>query len=138
MITAPILDFDVSNDVHALLWQRSIEHLREAIPRLHGTHNELDILSMIHGGHLDLWPGEKASGITEVVIYPRMLICNVFLVGGRGGLNEVEEWVKRGGVLEEYAFGSWGCQRITLTGRKGWARKVDAEPMGEMFMRDNK
>ncbi|MEZ5935820.1 MAG: hypothetical protein R3F54_28705 [Alphaproteobacteria bacterium] len=135
MIKEPIMGFDVTRDDHAFAWQASVEHLRGSIATLHGTHEEVDILTMLHQGVLHLWQGVKASGITEIQVYPRKSVCNVFLAGGKGGLSEILEWVKRGGLLEKWAFDRWRCDWISYTGRHGWAGLIECEPLGEVAMR---
>lgn len=135
MITEPIIGFDAMRDDHGAVWERVIPMLRAAIARLKGTHEEIDVLSSLHTGHLFLWPGDKAAAVTEIQQYPRKRVCNVFLVGGRGGLDEIKEWLKRGGALEQWAFERWHCDWITYTGRQGWSKVIDCEPMGEVSLR---
>lgn len=136
MIKAPIQDFDVvSRDDHAAIWIDSLAQIRAAIGRLNGTHDEYDVLSMLHQRTLMLWPGDKASAVTEIQVYPKKRVCNVFLAGGRGGLKELKEWVKVGGVLEQWAFNRWQCDWIAYAGRKGWGEILDCEVMGEIAMR---
>jgi hypothetical protein len=137
MIMDPILGFNVERDDHALAWQHAIERLRDTMKTLMGTHEEVDILTMLHQQALFLWPGDKASAITEIQVYPRKLVCNVFMAGGKGGLQEIVEWTKRGGALEHWAFNRWRCDWIAYTGRKGWSEVIDCEVFGELAMRKN-
>ncbi|NJO38332.1 MAG: hypothetical protein HC871_12915 [Rhizobiales bacterium] len=135
MMAAPLLGFDVNNDEHALAWQRSYEHLRGSIATLRGTHEPVDILAMLHDGSLFLWPGQKASAITQIDVYPRKTVCHVFLLGGPGGLGEIQAWGQRDGPLDHWAFDRWHCDWISHMGRRGWSRMMDCEPLGEVGMR---
>lgn len=136
MITGPILDFDIFREDHGKLWTDvALPMLTPAIKRLHGTHDAFDIVQMLQNKSLTLWVGDTVAAITEITVFPRMYVCNVFLTGGFGGLDEAVEWAKPDGVLDDWAFNRWHCARITYAGRKGWAAKVDYEVVGEMAMR---
>lgn len=135
-LTAPIIGFDIKRDDHAAQWSFAFPRLKAAIKRLKGTHEPIDVLTMLHTGHGMLWHGDKASAITEILLYPRKKVCDVFLAGGRGGLEELVEWTKPDGILEEWAFHRWNCDRISYTGRRGWGKMIQCEVAGELAMRE--
>ena len=138
MMMGPILDFDVLRDDHALLWQDAIARLAAAIRRLRGTHEAEDVLALLHFNrlHMHLWHGQRASAVTDIQAFPRKRVLNVFLAGGRGGLDELIEWTRPNGVLEEWAFDRWQCDWITYTGRKGWGELISCDVMGEVALRE--
>jgi hypothetical protein len=81
-----------------------------------GTHTFEDIVDGIAEGRFQLWPSERGCLVTEIVVYPRKKILNVFLGGGELAQladmhRDVIEWAK-----------AQGCQAASITGRKGWER----------------
>lgn len=71
---------------------------------------------MIADGRAQLWCGDGAVVVTELVQEPQQKICHVFLAAGRMAeierlADEIEGWAVRE-----------GCTKARLTGRKGWAR----------------
>lgn len=105
-------------------WARCLPFLRPAIDRLGGTHLPDDVYRQIAMDESQFWPMERSAAVTEVVVYPQIMACNVFLAGG--DLDEIVEWQKPGGALERWAF-ALGCSRIETTGRPGWAKAADGE-----------
>jgi hypothetical protein len=80
------------------------------------THGIEDVLALVATGECQFWPGEKSAIITEIVRHPKKTVLHFWLAGG--DLQELEAMSAR---IEEWAR-EQGCQRITLAGRKGWAR----------------
>jgi hypothetical protein len=80
------------------------------------THGIEDVLAQVATGECQFWPGEKSAIITEIVRHPKKTVLHFWLAGG--DLQELEVMSAR---IEEWAR-EQGCQRITLAGRKGWAR----------------
>lgn len=136
MIEAPLLPFDIASEAHMTAWTRAVRHFAPAMKFLDGTHEMIDLLTMTAHGVLHLWPGDHASCLTEIDVFPRKKVCNVFLVGGIGGLQEVQDWTAAGGPLEMWAFGAMGCDWITTTGREGLSRTMGRmEKRGTFFVR---
>lgn len=137
MITAPVLPFNIHDPEHTVIWLNATPHLERVIPILQGTHELVDVLSMIVSGSLQLWPGDRAACVTEINIFPRLRACNVFLVGSAGGgLREVQDWTAERGPLERWAFDEMNCDRITTTGREGLFRTMGRmERHGGFFVR---
>ena len=85
-----------------------------------GTHNFEDVAKGIVEGNMQLWPSPRGCIVTEIVIYPRKKVLNVFL--GGGGLDQlldmhshVTSWAKH-----------YGCEALTITGRFGWKKPLKA------------
>jgi hypothetical protein len=75
-----------------------------------------DLAEALRAGRVRIWMGEGAVLATELAAEPDGPCLHVWLAAGR--LSQV--LALRPG-LEAWARGA-GCARITLDGRKGWAR----------------
>ncbi len=78
------------------------------------------MLDAILLGQMQLWPGEKSACVTELAQYPRMKALRVFLAGG-----ELGELVNAAWPAIKSRASEWGCQRVEVTGRKGWLKMLD-------------
>jgi len=83
-----------------------------------GTHDFIDIAEGIYKGTLQLWPSPKGCIVTEIVVYPRKRMLNVFLGGGELDQildmhQDVIQWAK-----------AQGCTALTMTGRAGWKKPL--------------
>ena len=47
-----------------------------------GTHDFIDVAEGLHKGTMQLWPAPKGCIVTEIVVYPKKKLLNVFLGGG--------------------------------------------------------
>ena len=47
-----------------------------------GTHEFEDIVDGIRSSRMQLWPSKRGCIVTEIVIYPRKKVLNLFLAGG--------------------------------------------------------
>jgi hypothetical protein len=65
---------------------------------------------------MQLRTGDNSAIVTQVQIFPRMKVLHVFLAAG--DLVELEIITPR---IQKFAE-DMGCQKITLTGRRGWSR----------------
>lgn len=74
------------------------------------------MLDTLIEGRTQLWIGKRSALVTEIVVYPRLKACNVWLAGG--DLQEVVE------IQRSVAEGAKarGCTRLELKGRPGWLR----------------
>lgn len=109
-----VLDETASHVVSEFV--RCAPWIKAALKHAGGTHNLEDILDGILHREYQFWPAVESVVITELVIYPRKKVLNLFLAGGnyeelRTMLPDLEQF----GKLE-------GCSTVTLTGRKGWLR----------------
>ena len=85
-----------------------------------GTHSLSDVIHGITSGKMQLWPAPKGCIVTEIVIYPRKKMLNVFLGGGELDQlldmhKDVIAWSK-----------AQGFEAITITGRFGWKKPLKA------------
>jgi len=98
-----------------------------------GTHSLSDVIEGITSGKMQLWPAPKGCIVTEIVVYPRKKMLNVFLGGGELDQlldmhKDVIAWSK-----------AQGCKAITITGRFGWKKPLKAhgwKPMHASFIKE--
>ena len=83
-----------------------------------GTHNFDDVVSGLAEGKMQLWPAPKGCIVTEIVVYPRKKVLNVFL--GAGELDQLMDMHK-----DVIAWSkAQGCVAVTITGRHGWKKPL--------------
>jgi hypothetical protein len=85
-----------------------------------GTHDFDDIVEGLKKGVLQLWPTPRGCIVTEIVVYPKKRVLNVFLGGGEldqilDMRDDVIEWAK-----------AQGCAALTMSGRHGWKKLAKA------------
>ena len=85
-----------------------------------GTHVFEDIAEGIIDGRMQLWPSPRGCIVTEIVVYPRKKVLNVFLGGGELDQlldmhDDVTAWAKH-----------YKCEALTITGRFGWKKPLKA------------
>lgn len=80
------------------------------------SHSFDDIVRGVENGDMQYWPGAHSVIITEICVVPRYKYMNIFLAGGI--LTEIEQMAPG---IEEWGRRQ-GCDRMILTGRKGWER----------------
>ena len=81
-----------------------------------GTHTFNDIATGVLSGRFQLWPNKNAAVVTEIVVYPQLKDLHYFLAGG-----DIEELKQMRPIIEAWGK-SVGCTRVSLAGRKGWAK----------------
>lgn len=97
-------------------FKRCEQWIQAALDYSHDTFSIEDIFEDMAAGNLQIWPGEKAVIVTQIVQYPRKKIIHCFLAGGDiVELETLHEQVVEWGR-------SQGCSAVTLTGRPGWTR----------------
>lgn len=99
----------------AELFQNCEQFLEPAL-KYDDTHDLQDIADSIENGSMQLWPAPKGAMVTQVQNYPRKRILHIFMAGG-----DLESLMTLQPHIEKFAQ-DMGCQRITLTGRRGWER----------------
>ena len=83
-----------------------------------GTHNFDDVAEGLASGKMQLWPAPKGCIVTEIVVYPRKKMLNVFLGGGE--LDQLMDMHK-----DVIAWSkAQGCVAVTITGRYGWKKPL--------------
>ena len=85
-----------------------------------GTHAWEDVVNSIGTGQMQLWAADRGCIVTEIVIYPRKKVLNIFLAGGDLDQildmdNDVKRWAEH-----------HGCTAATMMGRMGWKKPLAA------------
>lgn len=97
-------------------WDRCKEWIAGALQYADGTHTLADIKDGIAADRFQLWAGDNAAIVTEIIGYPRKKALNFFLIGG--DLSELK--------IMEPVICQWarlqGCTRAIGVGRKGFQR----------------
>jgi hypothetical protein len=97
-------------------WDRCRRWLLPALEP--GCASESELVEDLQAGRAQLWPGEASALVTQCVVDELGPCLHVWLAGG--SLDEI--LAMRTGVE---AWGRFhGCQRVTINGRKGWARAL--------------
>ena len=81
-----------------------------------GTHTFEDIAEGIANGRMQFWPAPRGCLITELIVYPRKRVLNVFLGGG-----DLDQLVDMHDAVAAWAKAQ-GCDAATINGRPGWQR----------------
>jgi len=85
-----------------------------------GTHDFSDIVEGLRKDVLQLWPTPKGCIVTEIVVYPKKRVLNVFLGGG-----ELEQIMDMHSDVIDWAKAQ-GCSALTMSGRFGWKKPLQA------------
>lgn len=96
--------------------ERLRQHVEAALEYSGGTHNFEDIIEMVEKQQLQLWPAKDSVVLTEIIVYPRLKNLHYFLAGG-----DLDELSRMRPLIESWGK-SLGCTRVTLAGRRGWAK----------------
>lgn len=83
-----------------------------------GTHDFMDVVEGLYRGTMQLWPTPKGCLVTEIVVYPKKKMLNVFLGGG-----ELDQILEMHTDVIEWAKAQ-GCEGLTMTGRFGWKKPL--------------
>lgn len=101
------------------LWASEFKRLQDILaPALEydDTHNLQDIADCIDKSVMQLWPAHKSAVVTQVIDFPQKKVLHIFMAGG-----DLEDLNTLSPHIEKFAQ-HMGCQKITLTGRRGWSR----------------
>ena len=91
-------------------------HVEAALEYSGGTHNFDDVAEMVEQNRLQLWPAKDSVVLTEIIVYPQLKNLHYFLAGG-----DLDELSRMRPLIESWGK-SIGCTRVTLAGRRGWAK----------------
>jgi len=94
-------------------WRRCAPFLA---PALDGSHSLDDVWAGVASGEFHFWPGRACAAVGELVEHPQRRDYHVWLAGG--DLRELIEMERSASAFAR----ALGCDRITIHGRKGWAR----------------
>lgn len=97
-----------------------LDRLEKAL-ELDGGHTLGDVLEMVERETAQLWESPDAVIVTEVHDFPRQRVLHFWLAAG-----------EKDAVIElSHRALAWGrtigCQRATLSGRRGWERALAKE-----------
>jgi hypothetical protein len=96
--------------------ERIRRHAEAALAHSGGTHDWADVLALLIAGKLQLWVARRSMMMTELVEYPKLTACRIFLAGG-----ELEELIGMADALADEAA-AIGVERLEVMGRPGWAK----------------
>lgn len=96
--------------------QRLRHHVEAALEYSGGTHAFEDILEMVEKEQLQVWPATQSIVLTEIIVYPKLKNLHYFLAGG-----DLDELSRMRPMIESWGK-SLGCTRVSLAGRRGWAK----------------
>lgn len=96
--------------------ERLRQHVDAALEYSGGTHAFDDIVEMVEKQQLQVWPATKSIVLTEIIVYPRLKNLHYFLAGG-----DLDELSRMRPMIESWGK-SLGCIRVSLAGRRGWAK----------------
>ena len=99
-------------------FEKNRKYIADALEYSGGTHSIDDVYLACAVGEAQLHPLEKSCIITEVVDYPRMSVCRIWLAGG--DLDELMDAEKSISVWAK----SIGCDAMEINGRMGWKRQL--------------
>ena len=90
-----------------------------ALSRNGGSHDFDDIVAGVTSGKMQLWPAPHGCLVTEICVFPKKTILDVFLGGGNlaqlADMHvDVIAWAK-----------AQGCTQAVITGRRGWVRAFE-------------
>ena len=100
-----------------------------------GTHIYEDIVAGVASGRMQLWPTPKGCIVTEIVVYPRKKVLNIFLGGG-----ELEQLLDMHKDVIAWSKAQ-GCEALTMSGRFGWKKPLTAhgwKPLHASFVKEIK
>ena len=96
--------------------ERLRHHVEAALEYSGGTHEFDDIVEMVGKNQLQVWPASQSIVLTEIIVYPRLKNLHYFLAGG-----DLDELSRMRPMIESWGK-SLGCTRVSLAGRRGWAK----------------
>lgn len=96
--------------------ERLRHHVEAALEYSGGTHGFEDIVEMVQANQLQVWPASQSIVLTEIIVYPRLKNLHYFLAGG-----DLDELSRMRQMIESWGK-SIGCTRVSLAGRRGWAK----------------
>ena len=96
--------------------ERLRHHVEAALEYSGGTHHFGDVQEMVMQNKLQVWPAINSVVLTEIIVYPRLKNLHYFLAGG-----DLDELSRMRPMIESWGK-SIGCTRVSLAGRRGWAK----------------
>ena len=108
--------------------ERCREWIEAALAYSGGTHDFEDVCQAIVEGKMQLWAGDKACAVTEIIVYPSKKVLHVILAGGdMDQILDMQESAEAWGKAQ-------GCSSMTIAGRQGWKRVLADYGYEQMFV----
>jgi hypothetical protein len=99
-------------------FERCSGWLQDALDYAGNSHELSDVKAGILEGRFTFWPAPDGAIVTEFIEYPAFKVIHAWLVGGR--LEQIVDMIP-----SLVVFGrSFGCTKLTGTGRPGWVRAL--------------
>lgn len=113
-------------------WPHIAVWVSEALIRGSADLSPEEIRQHLDRGSMQLWlvwDGKPVGVcITELVDSVRGRACNLVIVAG----DKWRNWAHLLAEVERWAREDWGCVRLSLIGRKGWARRLAGDGWQEV------
>ncbi len=97
-------------------WERLSPLIQQALDRDGNTHSLEDLKKLVLSGKAQFWPTKNSVGISEILSTPKCRTLSVWLAAGK--MDEVLELAEAAAKFGK----SQGCQKMRVSGRKGWER----------------
>ena len=101
--------------------------IEAALEYCNGTYLWEDVVQNIAEGKMQFWPAPRGCMVTEIVVYPRKKVLNIFLAGG-----ELDQILDMNDDVREWAK-SHGCEAAIISGRIGWKKPLIPEGWKLMY-----
>lgn len=106
-------------------WPHIAGWVSSALARGNADISADDIRAHLERGGMQLWvawvdDGPKGVCITELLESVRGRFCNIVVIAGE----DFGSWAHLEADIARWAYEEWGCVRLSLTGRKGWLRRL--------------
>jgi hypothetical protein len=112
-------------------FDRCAAWLEPSVTLIPGAYRIEDVRAACLEGRMQLWPGERAAMVTEVLAFPRRVGCHVGFMGG-----DPMELEKLGATVVAWAK-AHGGDYVSCMGRPQWIRSADtAESLSTYTVRN--
>lgn len=103
------------------LWPMAEPHIKKALKKSDGTYTIEEVKYGCLSGEYILWlvKSGKAAIILMVSEYHKRKQCDILMLGG----DDMDSWLVELDEIEGWAQ-KVGCDRMILTGRKGWEKML--------------
>ena len=98
--------------------QRCRPWIEAALARSEGGYAFDDVVKELESGLMQFWPAQKGCAVTQILAMPQRKILHVFLAGG-----DLEQLIDMIESVSDWGRAQ-GCSAMTMSGRKGWSRRL--------------
>jgi hypothetical protein len=100
----------------AVRWERLRAKVAKAMRLTDGAYDVDDLVNAVNEGRMQAWWVGESVVVTEILVYPKFKVLNVFTAAGR-----MEDMPAIEAVCVEVAK-LYGCKTLMMSGRTGWTR----------------